>query len=157
MNLVWFMSINPFWWQLSCLLRGCRGDDGDTKRRVTSVIRSAHSHQNIRCLCERSSLVTYCLGIMDVVGQCWCCGSKCDVVSWESSLMTILWPDTRDTGPVVSQSEDSVVLVWPNRGQLTMRALSPVAISGPTQILVLRHHYSMKSSSLPSYKTNIYS
>ena len=62
-----------------------------------------------------SSLVTYCLGIMDVVGQCWCCGSKCDVVSWESSLMTILWPDTRDTGPVVNQSEASILSLLTNQ------------------------------------------
>ena len=117
MNLVWFMSINPFWWLLSRLHRGCRGDDGDTKRPVSHIRKEICTCTDLPLIVWKvlSSLVTYCPGIMDVVGQCWCCGSKCDVVSWESSLMTILWPDTRDSGPVVNQSEASILSLWANQ------------------------------------------
>ena len=87
-------------------------------RREGGTLHRVHTHI-LPCLCERSSplgsLVTYCPGIMDVVGQCWCCGSKCDVVPWESSLMTILWPDTRHTGSVGNQSEASILSLWTNQ------------------------------------------
>ena len=116
MNLVWFMSINPFWWRLSRLHRGWwRYEEASHVRRECCTLHRMHTSSPVCVKGPLGSLVTYCPLIMDVVGQCWCCGSKCDVVSWESSLMTILWPDTRHPEPVGNQSEASILSLLTNQ------------------------------------------